>query len=604
MGDAEVDGDSERLDGGDDDGSIPPECPDDECDGQCVNTDNDPRYCGSCERACARTELCEAGECVEAPDCREVPCTGFTYCDLATGDCLPGCGSSDQCLDNAHCDAMSHECLCDNDFHRCSGLCVANDDTSHCGERCTPCPTDPNGRDSCNGVECELVCNSGFLMCGDACRACPEDAAELGCDGDRCVASSCGDGLRLCEGACAPCETEGVAATTCDGDACVVSSCDDGYRRCEGACAPCPTDGVVEHACSGGLCVAAACAAEYYPCESGCCAWTLETVATSDSETIGRAPEIALDGDDEPHIVAFGDDVRHFFKMRGSWTLTTPDFAVDPSHGWRGDIAVSGTLVWLCFREGEGLTCTNHDQSDGSWGSAERIIDNPFGSAHGFDVALDIASTGEPHACYDARVGSDKDIRCALRSGGIWEATTIRRDSSPSRIHMELGADDVPRILYDSGGSGGYLLTSAVDEWEGSGVADGYYDHMDMALDSSDQPHVCADRRSTGLAHGYYDGEEWIADVIDPDSTGVLCAIDIDTEDNAHIVYADDANNLRYAVQGSTGWTFTTIHLDEGVLFVQAPDLVLDGSGRPHIVVHDEGEGFTIYYITGDARAL
>ena len=69
------------------------------CGLDCVNTDADPRYCGDCDIECASGSVCELGKCVDPGDCRNDPssCSGFSYCDESTGDCVAGCTETSQC---------------------------------------------------------------------------------------------------------------------------------------------------------------------------------------------------------------------------------------------------------------------------------------------------------------------------------------------------------------------------------------------------------------------------------------------------------------------------------------------------------------------------
>jgi hypothetical protein len=48
-------------------------------------------------------------------------------------------------------------------------MCVSNNDLAHCGNACTPCPTDPNGVASCNGAACAVACNAGYTTMGAGC---------------------------------------------------------------------------------------------------------------------------------------------------------------------------------------------------------------------------------------------------------------------------------------------------------------------------------------------------------------------------------------------------------------------------------------------------
>ncbi|MGM0576366.1 MAG: hypothetical protein ACQEXJ_11605 [Myxococcota bacterium] len=172
------------------------------CDGKCVDTTSNPLYCDDCETSCDPGEVCEDSTCVASEDCQEVPCAGFTYCDLATGECKPGCVDDGQCQANERCEKSTHECVCEDGHHACQGACVADDAVEHCGSACSPCPGDPHGTATCDGASCGVVCDADTLDCGDGCAPCPD-------------------------------EVKGTA--TCSGTACILA-CDTGYAWCDGAC--------------------------------------------------------------------------------------------------------------------------------------------------------------------------------------------------------------------------------------------------------------------------------------------------------------------------------------------------------------------------------
>lgn len=142
------------------------------CGAECVDVQSDIRYCGNCQTACNPGEECRAGECFDPGDCRSngFGCTDSTYCDLGTGNCLPGCDRDGQCVDlNEACDLESNQCACKTGFHDCGGVCVSDLSVASCGTRCTPCPEPANGVAACNAGVCDFVCADGYERCGDAC---------------------------------------------------------------------------------------------------------------------------------------------------------------------------------------------------------------------------------------------------------------------------------------------------------------------------------------------------------------------------------------------------------------------------------------------------
>lgn len=112
------------------------------CGVQCVDLDDDPRFCGGCANACEGTETCQQGSCINPNDCRTngIGCIGFTYCNDDTGACLSGCVADTQCATTEECNVGTHECVCSSGLTRCAGECVDTlfDDNNcgRCNERC------------------------------------------------------------------------------------------------------------------------------------------------------------------------------------------------------------------------------------------------------------------------------------------------------------------------------------------------------------------------------------------------------------------------------------------------------------------------------------
>jgi hypothetical protein len=173
------------------------------CADRCVDQTSDPDHCGACDRPCPASGVCDAGVCRVAADCRETPCIGFSFCDQASGACLPGCDDTAACQAAEVCDLASHACVCAPGSHRCAGACVADSATEHCGDRCDPCAGGANGEATCDGGVCGLGCDDGAMLCAGTCAPCPDavDGVPI-CDATACVLS-CAPGLAFCEGVCA-----------------------------------------------------------------------------------------------------------------------------------------------------------------------------------------------------------------------------------------------------------------------------------------------------------------------------------------------------------------------------------------------------------------
>jgi hypothetical protein len=144
------DGDSGDGDSGDGD---PSDSGDGDCDpgmsfcaGKCVDPQSHPLHCGGCDMACEGGEVCVDGNCVFIEDCTQQECPGFSYCDLETMQCVPGCTLDSQCTVGEVCNLASHQC--------------------ECGSYSEPCTSD----DECLGAYCHVV---PFL--GGVCGECASD---------------------------------------------------------------------------------------------------------------------------------------------------------------------------------------------------------------------------------------------------------------------------------------------------------------------------------------------------------------------------------------------------------------------------------------------
>ena len=193
------------------------------CAFDCVDTQVDPRFCGDCTTSCPSGHVCEAGNCVDPGDCRtnDIGCSGFSYCDDATGDCLFGCDDNAQCTEaNQICNMISHDCVCAPGFHPCGGTCASDLDVNTCGGSCSPCPAPPNSTPECNAGVCDFVCDIDYERCGNACCSlctCEDEGIECG-SGPPCNTSLfCG----TCDDPMAP---------LCSGGQCV---CGDDYEQNE-----------------------------------------------------------------------------------------------------------------------------------------------------------------------------------------------------------------------------------------------------------------------------------------------------------------------------------------------------------------------------------
>jgi hypothetical protein len=253
-----------------------------QCGAQCVNLKEDPNHCGSCDKTCAATESCAAGECY--PRCNDqvrngnesdVDCGGAcTACPDArtcatANDCASGVCLNSKCVARSCTDGLKSGDETDVD---CGGACVACDEGKSCtlADDCLSrqCSANVCARSSCsdgvsNGAETDTDCG------GSTCAACATGHACLVrrdcisglCFNNVCIPASCGDGVKNLSETDVDCG--GSTCSACpDGKACSLGTDCVSFVCTSGACQPAAcTDGVKNAAetdadCGGGACPA------------------------------------------------------------------------------------------------------------------------------------------------------------------------------------------------------------------------------------------------------------------------------------------------------------------------------------------------------------
>ena len=252
------------------------------CNGEFINPENDPRYCGAsgdCKddnpvswnyrgRICqGATPVCSKGRCVSACVGGQIVCDGrcvdpqtdMNYCG-ARGDCF-GFNAGEKCADGRICSGGSCGVTCVSGQIVCGGRCVdpmtdnaycgatGNCNDENAGERCT------DGR-ICSGGSCGVTCVSGQILCHGRCIDPTTDNRYCGARGD-CkggnAGETCTDG-RICSGG--TCNVTCVSGQILCHGQCIDPSTDNRYCGASGNCIGANSgskckDGEV---CSGGTC--------------------------------------------------------------------------------------------------------------------------------------------------------------------------------------------------------------------------------------------------------------------------------------------------------------------------------------------------------------
>ena len=492
------------------------------CGGSCVNVTNNADHCGACGNSCG-DQPCENGQCVTQPDDCTKPgssCQGFTYCDLGSGECKPGCGDDDQCGPNSSCDIGTRDCTCDAGFHDCNGQCLSDSSPNSCGSRCSPCPSDPNGSATCAVGTCGLSCQNGYKNCGGQCASCPAGGpgSTTTCNGSQCV-TACKTGYITCSSGCCPASIEKVDDTrTTDKDIGGVVVDSQGAPHVIYMSEPSNGNGqrVLKHATrQSGSWSAQTIKVGGRTIEAGYTSWRVAIDSQDDlytynddfgpsliyqdggtwkeEEIPGSADfvvSIKIDSSDNPHLLVGGSGDSYYYKYwdGSSWT----DEEINPSDefdGARMAIVSSGTPHVVGYeRSFDYLYYATNKQ--GSW-SVEKVGKTVVQEPRQTRIVVDQSDT--PHIFF-VEDGAD-ELYEAVPGSSQWQLTAIQRGGG-SRYdnirNLEGGYTGRPMTFAYAYDGTLYFGRKQGGSWtfeEASALGDVYGGRSTFAVESNGDPH-------------------------------------------------------------------------------------------------------------------
>lgn len=480
------------------------------CEGVCVDTQIDPNFCGDCSRSCPIGEVCEAGMCLDLDDCRnnDTGCSGFTYCDQATGECLRGCEVDVQCVgENETCDTVAHECVCATGFHQCGAVCVSDSDVNTCGASCTPCLAPPNATAACNLGACDFICDETYEPCDQMC-----------------CRTSCPPGQALYDGVCGEIHLQIVDETG----------------------------------------------------------------------NIGSYSALALDAAGRAHIAYYassGRDLAHAAQqLDDSWSLERPDGADEVGQHTSIAFDPNGVLHIAYYNASDKDLMLATKQADGVW--TVDVVDGEGDVGQHTSLAFD--SAGDPHiSYYDS--GNGALLHATRQSGGGWAVEVVDSDGNVGRFtSLAFDPSGVAHIsYYDVDGKDLKHATQETDgSWRTQTVAsDGDVGkYTSLAFDATGVTHISYYSEGTGKDLLYateWAGVLWFSETVDSEAdVGKYTSLAFDATGGARISYYDEnARDLKYAVRApGQPWA------------LQSVDTVGDVGRYTSIAVDDLGQAHISYY--------
>ena len=244
------------------------------CNGEFINPENDPRYCGAkgdcsdtnptsmdykgmvCEGA---TPLCSNGRCANACVGGQIVCDGrcvdpqtdMNFCG-ATGNCKDE-NVGEKCTDGRFCSGAVCTTSCQAGLFLCDNKCILPEtDNTYCGAKGKCNNTSASSNDYkgatcasgevCSGGTCGASCLSGQVLCGGKCIVPETDNAYCGAKGkcNNTSASSndykgatCASG-EICSGG--TCGASCLSGQVLCGGKCIVPETDNAYCGAKGKC--------------------------------------------------------------------------------------------------------------------------------------------------------------------------------------------------------------------------------------------------------------------------------------------------------------------------------------------------------------------------------
>jgi len=314
----------------------------------------------------------------------------------------------------------------------------------------------------------------------------------------------------------------------------------------------------------------------------------------------GKNSQIKLNSTDVPHVVFFEDyydDVYISIRVNGTWSSSS----VDDYGGWyssAGERAIS-----LAIDSTDGLHVAYHDISgrfleyahraigDSSW--TKTNVHDQSNHYVGTSVSIAVDSADRPHIAYLDR--SEKDLEYAWFDGSEWLVETLDEFGNAG-WHPSIALDgrDQVHIAYQNNSysrlmslviANGLAATDKVAQVGthsyGMGFAVGVSGGMHLSFyNGSDS--------SGSLQYSTKSGSSWTSVTVDDSSTmvGTHSDLVLDGSGNPHISYVDSTNGLlRYGYHDGTSWSLSTVDPSGSVLGYTS--IALDADGNPRIAYHD-----------------
>ena len=320
----------------------------------------------------------------------------------------------------------------------------------------------------------------------------------------------------------------------------------------------------------------------FAPVASAANDWDFETLETASNGDFMSA--ILLDSSGNPQICyASSSGLSFTYKSGGTWTT---DIIAGGSCSYPSMVIDRDGYIHVSYIDGNDHV--RYARKSGSSWTTESV-DSSRRFTYYTDIAVDY--NYHPHIVYQDV--SNGELKYADRGISNWNYETVSTDASTHRSVIAIDSQDSIHIAYYDDSHNNVKYAKRIDTstaWNPLTVMSksSMNGELDIALDSSDNPHILA-----GLEYASYDGSSWNTETLSSPESGTLdwVSLTVDEVNNPHASIQQN-NALLYTVKINDTWEIEII--DDGDTGYYNT-IAVDSSEHPHITYYDEGVGQLVY---------
>lgn len=340
--------------------------------------------------------------------------------------------------------------------------------------------------------------------------------------------------------------------------------------------------------------------------------WSTEAVDAPRYFNYLSTRAIAVDANNQPHVVYGGDHLYHAYYNEGSWHYETVDSS--GTVGYLASIALdSDSHIHICYYDELNRTLKYTTNASGAWvainvgaGGCNSIAVDASGHVHisytddyrlkyttnvsgkwvttiidygnhFLDNSIAVDAAGYAHISY---YGS-WSLKYATNVSGEWIIATVDTPEIGQDNSIAVDASGHAHISYH--GHGLMYATNISGAWVTAMVDSKAFWPLYTSLALDKAGHVCIGYyRSNSLMYAANLSGSWVTTTVDNNGdAGLFTSLAVDVSGNSHISYVENNNhNLKYATNASGAWETALIDQSK---FRGGGLLALDTFGNAHI---------------------